>query len=451
MSNHPPEFAAAERRYLARTAKSRDLFQRAQDVLPAGVGRASIPFFHHPIFIDHVDGAYLHDVDGNAMLDMWNGASSLPLGHRHPAVMAAVQAQLDRGLGFGAPAEAELILAERIKARFPSMERVRFTSSGTEATMFAIRLARGYTGKQLIARMTSSYHGTHDMLMSGGGASLGGTWLGLNDNPVAAGVLPSIRDAVTFLPFNDIAACEAAIERDAASLAALIVEPFMGTGGGFPSQPGFLARLRELCDRHGIVLIFDEMISIGLSRGGGQGHYGVRPDLTATGKLIGGGMPIGAFGGRAEIMDMLIPVDGVPPVLHTGTWNGHPLAMAAGIATLDALDAEAFRYLDHIGDYYRAAVRALVNDLNLAVQVTGVQHFSALHYIDRPVRNPAEAAGSDLAVSRRVHFSLASQGYWMFGGRSNLSTAISESAIDGYIDALAIAFAEARVAAAVPA
>jgi hypothetical protein len=167
LPSRSPGLAAAERRYIDATPTSRALFERAQGVLPAGIGRAGLPFFIHPFFVDRADGAYLYDVDGRAILDMWNGASSLPLGHRHPQVVTAMQAQLDKGLGFGAPAEAELILAERIKARIPSMEHVRFTSSGTEATMFAIRLARAFTGRQLIARMGNSYHGTHDMLMSG--------------------------------------------------------------------------------------------------------------------------------------------------------------------------------------------------------------------------------------------------------------------------------------------
>lgn len=451
MADHPPSFAAAEERYLAATPRSRELFERAAKVLPGGVGRASIPFFHYPVFIERAEGAFLYDVDGRAVLDMWNGASSLPLGHSHPHVMAAVRAQLDKGLGFGAPAVIETELAEQIQERVPSMERIRFTASGTEATMFAIRLARAFTGRQLIARMASSYHGTHDMLMSGAGASIGGTWLGLNDDPVAAGVLPSVRDGVVFMPFNDAAGCAAIAEQRASELAAIIVEPFMGTGGGVAAEPGFLAALRKLCDRHGILLIYDEMISIGTARGGGQEYYGVAPDLTATGKLIGGGMPIGAFGGRAEVMDLLLPVNGVPPVLHTGTWNGHPLVMAAGVATLKALDDAAFRYLGHIGEYYRAAVRRLVGELGLAVQVTGISHFSALHYTAQAVQTPTDAATSDMAVSRRVHFSLASQGYWMFGGRSNLSTAIAESDIDRMIEALAIAFAEAGVAAAVPA
>jgi len=446
-------FIAAERRYLAATPRSAELFARAAKVLPAGVGRASIPFFHQPIFVERAQGAYLHDVDGRRLLDMCNGSSSLPLGHAHPHVIDAVRAQLERSLGFGMPAEGEVTLAEMLIERIPALDQVRFTSSGTEATMFALRLARAFTGRKLVLRMGNSYHGTHDMMMSGAGASLGGTWLGLNDNPVSAGVLPEVREGVVFAPYNELAGAEEVAARRGDELAAIIVEPFLGAGGGLPAIPGFLAGLRSLADRTGAVLIFDEMIAIGLSRGGGGAYAGVRPDLITTGKLIGGGMPIGLFGGRADIMAMLVPAGApgsgaVPPVLHTGTWNAHPHAMAAGIATLEMLDEAAYARLHELGEYYRARVRDLVARMGLAVQVTGVGQFSNLHFTARPVVTVGDAATGDAAVSRRVHFSLASQGYWKFGCRSNLSTAITTAELDGYIDALAIAFTEAGVARA---
>lgn len=441
-------FAAAERRYMAATPASRALFERARAVLPGGIGRASIPFFHHPIFIERASGAWLHDADGRALLDLFNGSSALPLGHAHPAVMAAVRAQADRGLGFCAPAEVEVRLAELIVERVPAIDKVRFTTSGTEATMYALRLARAFTGRRLVLRMGNSYHGTHDMLMSGEGASLGGTWLGLNENPVSAGVLPEVRDGVIFAPYNDLAASEAVAKERGSELAAIIVEPFLGAGGGLTAVPGFLQGLRELADRTGAVLIFDEMIALGLSRGGGGAFYGVRPDLIAAGKVIGGGMPIGAFGGRADIMHLLEPVGGVPPLLHTGTWSGHPHSCAAGIATLEALDDAAYARLHQLGDYYRAQVRALVARMGLAVQVTGVGQFSNLHYTARPVVTVADAATGDARMARRVHFSLASQGHWTWGSRTNLSTAITEADLDAHVEALAIAFAEAGVAPA---
>lgn len=448
MAGEPPqEFADAERRHLEATPRSRALFERARRVLPGGVGRASIPYFHHPIFIERAEGAYLHDADGRALLDMWNGASSLPLGHGHPHVMATVRDQLGNGLGFCAPAEPEVRLAELLVERVPAIEQVRFTSSGTEATMFAIRLARAFTGRKLVLRMGNSYHGTHDMLMSGAGASLGGTWLGHNEDPVSSGVLPDVRDGVLFAPYNDAAACIAVAEPRAEDLAAIIVEPFLGAGGGLPVVPGYLEALRDLANRTGALLIFDEMISIGMSAGGGGAYYGIKPDLVTTGKLIGGGMPIGAFGGRADVMAMLEPKSGVPPVLHTGTWNGHPLPMAAGIATLEALDASAYAYLSHLGEHFRAAVRSLVARMGLAVQVTGICHYSAFHFTERPVTTVADSATSDPEVARRLHFALATHGFWMWGARSNLSAAITEADIARYIAALEIAFVEAGVAA----
>jgi glutamate-1-semialdehyde 2,1-aminomutase len=450
MANAPAAFKDAEQRYFAATPKSRALYERAKSVLPNGIGRAGIPFIHYPVFVEHAAGQYLYDADGRQILDLWNAASSLPLGHSHPAVVGALQEQLSRGIGMGVPGAPEIVLAELLRARVPSMEKMRFTASGTEATMFAVRLARAFSGRQLMGRMGNSYHGTQDMMMTGEGASLGGSWLGFNDNPVSAGVLPSNRDSVVFLPFDDLPGCEAIIERRAAELGTIIVEPFMGTGGALLASAEFLGGLRRLCDRHGIVLIFDEMISIGMGPGGAQGFFGIKPDLTTTGKLIGGGMPIGVFGGRADIMAMLEPVDGVPPVLHTGTWNGHQLAMAAGAAQLRALDDAAYRYLGHLGELFRTRIRALAAEMGVPAQVTGSHHFSAIHYAPTPVRVPADVRRADQALARRVGFSLLSQGFMMFGGRSNLSTAVTEADIDRFIEALAVAFEEAGAVARAP-
>jgi glutamate-1-semialdehyde 2,1-aminomutase len=340
----------------------------------------------------------------------------------------------------------EVDLATLLAERMPSMELTRFTASGTEATLFAVRLARAYTGRKLLARMSGSYHGLHDMMSTGDGV-MGGTWLGLNDNPVMNGVLPEVRDGVVFMPFNDLDACSRIIERHRDDLATVIVEPFMGTGGGIPAEAGFLKGLRKLCDQYEILLTFDEMISIGMAPGGAQEYYDVVPDLTTTGKLIGGGMPIGAFGGKRHIMKLLEPVNGIAPVLHTGTWNGHPVVMAAGVAQMKALDAEAYRYLGHIGDYMREQVRKLATKKGVAMQALGIRQFSAFHYTSKPVRSHADTKQGDVAMGRRVALSLLSQGFFMLGGRSNLSTAITESDIDRFIDALAIAFYEAGASA----
>jgi glutamate-1-semialdehyde 2,1-aminomutase len=321
---------------------------------------------------------------------------------------------------------------------------MRFTASGTEATMFAIRLARAFSGKTLIARNEGSYHGLHDMMMSGQGSTLGGKWLQLNDNPVAAGVLPHVREGVVFTRFNDLEFSEKVIEENKDDLAAMIVEPFFGTGGGIEAAPGYFKGLEDICRRRGILLIFDEMVSIGMDYHGAQGYYGVHPDLTTTGKMIGGGMPIGVFGGRREIMELLMPDEsGVPPVMHSGTWNGHAVCAQAGVTTLKLMTKEKHAYLQHIGDYMRGRIRALAADMGVPFQATGVAQFSGFHFNDGgPVRTRVDAQRDDPVRMQRFALSLLSQGYLTMGLRTNLSTAITEQNIDSFIDAAAIAFEE---------
>ena len=442
-STLPASMADAERRFRAATPRSAQMAEEARRYFPGGVGRAGMPVMLYPVFIERGEGQYLFDIDGNRMLDLSNGHSALPVGHAHPAMVEAVNRQTARGLGFALMQEHEIKLAAMLQARVPSMELLRFTASGTEATMFAIRLARAFTGRTLFARMEGSYHGLHDMMMSGMGASIGPSWRNTDNDPVANGVLPEIRDGVVYLPFNDLAACEAAIAEHAADLAALIVEPFMGSGGGLPGDRAFLHGLRAACDRHGVLLVFDEMISIGLAPGGAQEYYGVRADLTASGKLVGGGMPMGVFGGRADIMSLMEGKDGrQPQFMHTGTWNGHPISMVAGIAQLELLGADQYAYLGEIGDTMRAKVRALAARKGVALQVSGIQHFSGFHYTDRPVRNRRDVLRADQDLAAKVAFSLLSQGFYLVGGRSNLSTAITHDDIDAFVAALAIAFDE---------
>jgi glutamate-1-semialdehyde 2,1-aminomutase len=435
-------FAEVEQRYRDATPISRALFEEAQGLMPAGVSRGSLSTMHHPIFIERADGKYLVDVDGNVLVDFWYGASSMPLGHNHPAIVGAVTDQVSRGIGFGAMSAGEVTFARLLAERVPSIERSRLTMSGTEATMFAVRLARAYTGRIKFARMEGSYHGTHDMMCSGWGAALGGVWPGTEDDPVATGVPQWVRDDVVFLPFNDLGACTRVVDANADDLAALVVEPFMGSGGGIVAEPGFLEGLRALCDRHGIVLIFDEMISLGLAPGGAQEYYGVIPDLTTAGKLIGGGMPIGMFGGRADLMALLEPVDGVPRVLHTGTWNGHATCVAAGLAQLRTLNDEHYAHLHRIGDRLREGVRELAASLAVPLQVTGVGHFSAFHFNDRSIRTFSDTRRDDTARMQRVALAMLTRGFHMFGGRTNLSVAVNDDDIGRFVAELEVAIAE---------
>jgi glutamate-1-semialdehyde 2,1-aminomutase len=433
---------AAYDRYLAATPGSRARFEEAQRRLAGGVNRGGMIFQEYPLFIERAAGCYLYDVDGREVLDFGNSNFSLPLGHSHPAVLAAIRAQMENGLMYGLMNDREVELAQLIEERAPSIERLRFTSSGTEATMFALRLARAYTGRTRFARMDGSYHGTHDQMCVGAGPLTGLPQPGTEALPVSRGVPRWLAGEVEFLPFNDLEGCARVLGAHRGELAALMVEPVMGAAGMIPPEPGFLEGLRALCDR--AVLIFDEMISFGLGPGGAQEYYGVRPDLTTTGKFISGGMPMGCFGGKAEIMALCAPHEGKAAVQHTGTFNAHPLVMAAGIAQMRLLTPEVFARLGALGAYARDGVRALAVRRGAPLQVTGVQHLFGFHFIDRPIRSYADIRASDDHLARQVGFSLLSQGVHVPGrGRACVSTAMTETEIDRFLEALEIALEEA--------
>jgi glutamate-1-semialdehyde 2,1-aminomutase len=292
----------------------------------------------YPPYIAEGSGLLVRDVDGNPYRDFLGNYTSLILGHAHPAVVAAVERQARRGSAFAAPTETEVELAEELTARIPSLERVRFTTSGTEATMFAIRAARAFTRRPLVGRFDGAYHGTHDTAMAG-----------------TPGVPPETSGLVVDLPWNDLEGVEATLRATSHDIAAVIVEPVQGAGGVREASPTFLAGLRDLTERIGAILIFDEVISFRLGRGGGQGLAGVTPDLTTLGKIIGGGYPLAAFGGRADLMDQF-DARRAGALSHGGTYNGNPVAAAAGLATLHLLDDDAFGRLDALGARLRAAV-----------------------------------------------------------------------------------------------
>ena len=324
--------------YLARTPRSRVLFERATASLPGGSTRTTVYTAPYPPYIATGSGLRIRDVDGNEYRDFLGNYTSLILGHAHPAVVTAVEAQVRRGSAFGAPTELEVELAEEIRGRVASMERVRFTSSGTEATMFAIRAARAYTERPLIARFERSYHGTHDAVMAG-----------------TPGVPEPLSGLVVDLPWGDADAVEAALHQRHGELAAIIIEPVQGAGGVRPAEPSFLRFLRDLVDRAGALLIFDEIISFRVGPGGAQGRFGVRPDLTTLGKIVGGGYPLAAFGGREDVM-AVFDARRAGAASHGGTYNGSPVAAAAGLATLRQLDAAAYERLDALGARLGAAL-----------------------------------------------------------------------------------------------
>ena len=319
-------------------SRSETLFASAQNHIPGGVNspvRAFRSVGGTPLFLKHAEGAYVTDEDDKRYVDYVGSWGPMILGHSHPEVLDAVRRQLAHGLSYGAPTAMETEMAELVCSLVPSMEMVRMVSSGTEATMSAIRLARGYTGRDSIIKFEGCYHGHSDSLLvkAGSGALTQGV-------PSSAGVPAAFAKHTLTLPFNDLAAVEQMLAEVGSEVAYIIVEPVAGNMNCVPPAPGYLQGLREQCDKHGVVLIFDEvMTGFRVALGGAQAHYGVTPDLTTFGKIIGGGMPVGCFGGKRAIMERIAPLG---PVYQAGTLSGNPLAMAAGLTTLNLIKRPGF-------------------------------------------------------------------------------------------------------------
>jgi glutamate-1-semialdehyde 2,1-aminomutase len=319
-------------------SKSHDFFEAAQRHIPGGVNspvRAFRSVGGDPVFFDSASGAYVTDVDGKGYIDYVGSWGPMILGHAHPDIIAAVAAQIEKGLSFGAPTELETRMADKVCELVPSIDMVRMTSSGTEATMSALRLARGYTHRDKVIKFEGNYHGHVDSLMVKAGSGM----LTLGE-PSSPGVPSALAELTVTLRYNDLDEVRETFNAIGHEIACVIVEPVAGNMNCIPPLPGFLEGLRALCSEHGAVLIFDEvMTGFRVSRGGAQGLYGVTPDLTALGKIIGGGMPVGAFGGKRAIMEQISPLG---PVYQAGTLSGNPIAMTAGLKTLELISAPGF-------------------------------------------------------------------------------------------------------------
>ena len=391
-------------------SRSAELFDRARAVLPGGVNspvRAFRAVGGTPFFVARAQGARLTDVDGKTYLDYVCSWGPLILGHAHPAVLEAIRTAAQRGWSYGAPCEAEVELAELVRRRMPSIEMVRFVSSGTEATMAAVRLARAATKREVILKFDGCYHGHGDSFLVKAGSGV--ATLGLPDSPGVPGALAGLTLTA---PFNDVAAVEEVLRRRGDEIAAVIVEPYVGNAGFIPPDPEFHPALRAACDRVGALLIFDEvMTGFRVAAGGAQERLSVRPDLTTLGKIIGGGMPVGAYGGRAELMRLIAPEG---PVYQAGTLSGNPVAMAAGLATLgetgapgfyDALERRTARLVAGIGDAARR--RGVPVTVGHAGSLWGV-YFTA-----GPVRDFAQAKRADTALFARWHRAALERGIFL--------------------------------------
>ena len=371
--------------YRSRTVRSLELYQRASKSMPGGDTRAAVFFLPYPTFIVRGEGCHVYDVDGNQYIDHLNNFTVQIHGHNHPRIRAAAEKQLKLGTSFGAPHELQIELAEILCQRFPSLEKIRFCNSGTEATMFAIRAARAFTGKSMLIKMEGIYNGTHDCVEASIAPSLAqaGPFDRPNLVPSSPGVPRGVLDHVAVAPFNNLPATKAIIQEHKDDLAGVIIEPIMTAAGVIAAEPDYLKFLREITQKLGAVLIFDEVVTSRLAPGGAQEMYGVVPDLTALGKYIGGGLPFGAFGGRAGIMDIFSPKDG--RIKHSGTFNGHPVTMAAGIEAMKMLDRAAIDRLNRLGDKFRQDINEKIfGALGIKAQAFGVGSISIVHYTDGP-------------------------------------------------------------------
>jgi len=369
------------------------LFEEARRLIPGGVNspvRAYRAVGGSPPFIARGDGAWVWDVDGNRYLDLVCSWGPLILGHRPAGVLEALRAQLERGWTFGAPTEGELRLAAAVSERMPAIEMLRLVNSGTEATMSAVRLARAATGRRKLIKFVGGYHGHADALLVEAGSGV--ATLGIPGTP---GITPGAAEDTVVVGYNGLADVEAAMNRWPGQIAAIIVEPVAGNMGVVPPLPGFLARLRQLTKDDGSLLIFDEVITgFRVARGGAQELYGVAPDLTCLGKVIGGGLPIGAYGGRRDLMAQVAPAGSV---YQAGTLSGNPLAVAAGLATMDALDDRAYRRLEEAGARVAGALQSAAAAAGIPLTVNRVGSMLTAFFTDRAVRDYASAKQADTA------------------------------------------------------
>jgi glutamate-1-semialdehyde 2,1-aminomutase len=422
------------------TEQSQLLIERARHSIPGGVNspvRAFKGVGGTPIFFDHGAGAYLSDVDGNRYIDYVGSWGPMILGHGHPDIVQAVQNQAAVSLGFGAPTTLEIDLAEQVISMIPSIDMLRLVNSGTEATMSAIRLARGYTGRDMILKFTGCYHGHSDSLLVKAGSGL--LTLGIPNSP---GVPQAVAADTLTVPFNHPEAVQAVFAEYPDQIAAVIVEPVAGNMGCIPPLPGFLEGLRTLTRDNGSVLIFDEvMTGFRVSRGGAQVLYDIQPDLTTLGKIIGGGLPVGAFGGRAEIMSHIAPEG---DVYQAGTLSGNPLATVAGLTMLRLLTEEIYSDLDKKTTDLCAGLRERAAAAGVPITVNSVCGMFAVFFTAGEVSEFDHVANADVDRFNRFFHSMLEQGVYLAPSAFEsgfLSTAHDEQCLEATLDAAEVAFA----------
>jgi len=375
------------------SSQSQALHTRAKRSLPGGNTRTTVYMSPYPVYAVRGEGCLVHDVDGNVLIDCINNFTALIHGHVHPTVTAAARKQLNLGTAFGMPTESEIVLAELLAERVPGIEQIRFTNSGTEAVMMALKAARAYTGRPKIAKVEGSYHGSYDYAEVSLDPSRENWGEGSPVSvPYAQGTPQGVLDDVVVLPFNDCEATEALLREHGKSLAGVLVDLLPNRVGLIPASERYVQVLRRVTRELGIVLIVDEVITLRLGLGGAQALFNVEPDLTTVGKIIGGGFPIGGVGGRADIMAVFDPTSGRPAVPHGGTFSANPMSMAAGAAAIELLDAEAIARLNENGALLRERLNQAFDDCGVEGQATGLGSLIKLHLKKGPITNYRDAA-----------------------------------------------------------
>ena len=424
-------------RYLASHPASNELQKGAVQYLPGGSSRSAAYFDPFPFFVERGEGHYLYDADGNRYLDFMINATSLIMGHAHPLVVEALREQAARGWAFSGPTEAQVRLARILCDRIPSIDTVRFTNSGTEATENAIRAARAFTGRHKIAKFEGGYHGAHeyasvsvntpaDRLDPSGPTAV----------PEFPGMSPGVLADVLVLPYNDLGESDRLMRRHGEDLACVIMEPIASSFGYVPGKLEFLRGIRELASELGILLVFDEVQSFRVAPGGAQERFGVVPDITALGKIVGGGMPAGAFGGREDIMALFDPTNGGAVVPHAGTTNANPMTMVAAEATLSSLTPEVYERLDSLGSMLRGKLRAVFDEFDVPAQVTGVASLFGVNFTSEEITDYRSVVRGDQEMKQLLFLGLINEGVLLQNrGAGALCTLTTDSEVDTLVEA----------------
>ena len=419
-------------RYVERSPKSAEFFNKAKKYLPGGVTRGT-PYEPYPLFWEKGEGFNIWDIDGIKRLDFFGNNSSLPLGHCNFQVQKAINFQLQQGVSFNAPHSSHVELAKIICERIKSVELIRFTNSGTEATMNCIHASRAYTGRAHIAKVDGSYHGMYDSVAfnSVGESFFPDQKMELPNMPIA------LKDTVKIIPYNDSEKSLEIIKANASQLACVVVEPMLGGAGFIQADLEYLQNLRQVTQDEGIVLVFDEVCSLRAGYGGAQAYYDVYPDMSAFGKSLGGGLPIGAFGGKREIMDLYQENTLEKHVQHSGSFNGNPLSMISGVYTFNQLTPAVYKKLDFLTRKLKEGIKNVAGEFEIPVQVTGLGSLFALHFNSNIIKCNFDTDTNDQDRSKQVFFGLLNEGIWP---SQNLLGAVSapmdESEIDEYLYAL---------------